>query len=33
MGISSLKRKVYKEQAERDLTLMERFELHSEKAN
>jgi hypothetical protein len=28
IGLSSLKRKVFKEQAERDLTLLERFELH-----
>ena len=28
IGLSSLKRKVYKEQAERDITLIERYELH-----
>lgn len=28
IGLSSLKRKVFKEQADRDITLIERFELY-----
>ena len=33
IGVSNLTRKVSKDQKERDLTLLERYELHQEKVN
>lgn len=33
IGLTQLSRKVYKDQAERDLTLIERYELYQEKSN